>query len=363
MLMESWPISISVQERTRKLIDLFLVSALLDAGAGVKWQYKSKESGRVYRRSEGLAVAVLESFKAGLFSSDPNEPCQVDSIGLGKLTVGSMAKALQVTEHNPIEGLEGRTSLLLRLAGALKKNLDIFGVDARPGNMLGWYSDFGIIRDNLLTVLTDYLLSHPSTQASSVPVVPLPVLWDILMEGLAPIWPVKTKVDGISVGDAWPCLSMPVDSANPCGNIVPFHKLTQWLCYSLMVPMTKLMHIHFAGVELLTGLPEYRNGGLLIDTGLLTLKPEDAKRGLNQFQANALKHNQPSMEVVPLFSVDDDVVIEWRALTVGFVDDLAFEVNSILGLVGDKKLSLAQILEAGTCKVRNGSMLLCGLRY
>lgn len=176
------------------------------------------------------------------------------------------------------------------------------------------------------------------------------------MDGLAPIWPdTRTQVDGISIGDAWPCSSMPSDPRNPCANIVPFHKLTQWLCYSLMVPMTKLMHVHFAGVELLTGLPEYRNGGLLIDTGLLTLKPEDAKRGLHQYQVNAMKEGQPNVEVVPLFAADDDLIVEWRALTVGFLDELLVEVNSLLGLRNNDKLNLAQMLEAGTWKVSIGS--------
>jgi hypothetical protein len=45
------------------MIDLFLVSVLLDAGAGTQWSYKSTENGRVYRRSEGIAVATLEMFK------------------------------------------------------------------------------------------------------------------------------------------------------------------------------------------------------------------------------------------------------------------------------------------------------------
>jgi hypothetical protein len=45
------------------LIDLFLVSVLLDAGAGTQWSFKSAENGRVYRRSEGIAVASLEMFK------------------------------------------------------------------------------------------------------------------------------------------------------------------------------------------------------------------------------------------------------------------------------------------------------------
>jgi hypothetical protein len=136
--MASWPSTVDNQERTRRLIDLFLVSVLLDAGAGTKWQYKSKESGKIYRRSEGLAVATLEMFKAGTFSSDPREPNQVDSAGLKKLDVATVARGLQVNASNPIDGLEGRTNLLLRLAEALQ-NQQVFGLEARPGNMLGMH--------------------------------------------------------------------------------------------------------------------------------------------------------------------------------------------------------------------------------
>jgi len=120
-------------------LDLFLVSVLLDAGAGNTWSYKSKENGRTYRRSEGLAIASLEMFKAGLFSSNETQPCQVDADGLRKLTVELMAEGLQVSENNPIAGLEGRTGLLIRLADALD-NQQLFGADARPGNMLGMFS-------------------------------------------------------------------------------------------------------------------------------------------------------------------------------------------------------------------------------
>lgn len=144
---------------------------------------------------------------------------------------------------------------------------------------------------------------------------------------------------------------MPSHPTQPWENIVPFHKLTQWLTYSLMVPMNKLLKVHFAGEHLMTGLPEYRNGGLFIDTGLLTLKPEDAKRGLAQYQKNAQVKGQPNVEVVPMFAADDDVIVEWRAVTVGLLDELLKEVNTMLGLTDSDKLSLAQMLEAGSWKV------------
>lgn len=173
------------------------------------------------------------------------------------------------------------------------------------------------------------------------------------MDGLGCVWPTTgAQIDGVSVGDAWPCALMPSHPTHPWENIVPFHKLTQWLTYSLMGPMSKLLGVHFAGSELLTGLPEYRNGGLFIDTGLLVLRPEDAQRGLLQYQRNSRRKGQPSVEVVPLFSVDDDVIVEWRAVTVGLLDELLVEVNAQLGLTGRHALTLSQLLEAGTWKVQ-----------
>lgn len=135
-LLASWSAEIDAQERTRRLLDLFLVSVLLDAGAGSRWSYKSIESGKIYRRSEGLAIASLEMFKAGYFSSSPHNPCQVDSAGLQRLNVQYLAKGLQISDQNPIAGLEGRAGLLARLAKALR-NTAFFGADARPGGMLG----------------------------------------------------------------------------------------------------------------------------------------------------------------------------------------------------------------------------------
>ncbi|KAE8447824.1 hypothetical protein EG329_010053 [Mollisiaceae sp. DMI_Dod_QoI] len=315
-MLASWPASIDPSERCRRLLDLFLVSVLLDAGAGTTWSYKSKNSGRVFRRSEGLAIASLEMFQDGLFSSNSSQPHQVDGEGLRSLTIEKMARGLQVSERNPIAGLEGRTGLLIRLADALN-NQTLFGADARPGNML------------------DYLISHPTTQASSVPVVLLPTLWSVLIDGLAPIWPPsRTAIDGTSIGDAWPLSTMPADATTqPWETIVPFHKLSQWLCYSLMQPMTRLIHIHFAGAELMTGLPEYRNGGLFIDTGVLALKQDDERRGLARFRKEGELSGKGSMEVVPMFTPDDDVIVEWRAVTVGFLD-----------------LLLEEMLEAGSWK-------------
>lgn len=147
------------------MIDLFLVSVLLDAGAGTKWSYKSKESGKVYSRSEGLAVASLEMFKAGAFSGVSTQPHQVDAAGLKKVSVESLARGMQVSDSNPMLGLEGRAGLLIRLGSALE-NADIFGVDGRPGNMIG--EEIGPFASNMLMVSRlSHITSHHSSSLRS----------------------------------------------------------------------------------------------------------------------------------------------------------------------------------------------------
>lgn len=56
-------------ERCRKLVDLFLVSVLLDAGAGNDWKYTEASGGMTVERSEGLAVASLYMFLDGAFGA------------------------------------------------------------------------------------------------------------------------------------------------------------------------------------------------------------------------------------------------------------------------------------------------------
>ncbi|KAI0471456.1 DUF1688-domain-containing protein [Xylariaceae sp. FL0804] len=371
-LLSTFQQGVDSTEKCRRLIDLFLVSVLLDAGAGTSWSFKSAENGRIYRRSEGLAIASLEMFKSGIFSSNPSNKFQVDAEGLRGLTVEQLAKGMQSGPGNELAGLEGRTQLLVRLADALADKRDFFGENARPGNMV------------------DYLLAHPTTQASSTPVVVLPVLWNVLMSGLSPIWPgSRTAIDGISLGDAWPCSSMPQQQQQqqqqrgPSGSvgpqsptfspfpnsssspspsssshataawesILPFHKLTQWLTYSLMQPMQSLLKVQFAGTELLTGLPEYRNGGLFIDLGVLTLRHDDQERGLQNYGDYCRRTGDRGVEVAPMFEPSDDVVVEWRGVTVGLLDKLLVDVNRALQPdLNGGELTLAQLLEAGSWK-------------
>lgn len=186
-------------------------------------------------------------------------------------------------------------------------------------------------------------------------VVPLPVLWNVLMNGLVGIWPPsRTALDGVSLGDAWPCKVLPASDGARWESILPFHKLTQWLTYSLMQPMQSLLNMHFAGTELLTGLPEYRNGGLFVDMGLLTLKADDSERGLQNYREYCLRTGTKQVEVAPMFEPGDDVVVEWRGATVGLLDKLCEEVNKFLkNELAGNELTLPQLLEAGSWKVSN----------
>jgi len=260
---------------------------------------------------------------------------QVDKEGLRALTVEKVAQGMQSQKGNEIAGLEGRTNLLVRLGDAMDFNKEFFGQDGRPGKIV------------------DYLLAHPSTQASSTPIVLLPVLWSVLMQGLSPIWPKnRTRLHGTSLGDAWPCTTMP-QKGELWETIVPFHKLTQWLTYSVMQPMESILKIRFAGTELLTGLPEYRNGGLFVDMGVLTLKANDEERGLQNYKEYCQRTGQKAVEVAPMFEPGDDVIVEWRGVTIGFLDRLLIEVNKNMQVeLQGQELTLAQLLEAGSWKVR-----------
>ena len=103
-----------------------------------------------------------------------------------------------------------------------------------------------------------------------------------------------------------------------------------------MVPFERILGLEWDNADLLTALAEYRNGGLFVDLGVLSLKKEALDRGL-----------KASGGPLPLFEAGDDVIIEWRAMTVFLVDKL---YPMILSRMGGIQLTLAQLLEAGTWK-------------
>jgi hypothetical protein len=194
--------------------------------------------------------------------------------------------------------------------------------------------------------LLDHLLAHAVTNdLTKKSHVSIDVLWNIVVEGFSGVWPAsRTSLDGVSLGDVWPSEAMSEISSLPdrplakfpgTESFVCFHKLSQWLTYSLMEPLA-LAQIAFDGTEKMTGLAEYRNGGLFVDMKVITLKNHIA----DKFPAGA----------VPRFEVFDDVIVEWRSLTVSLLDRVAVLVRENLG-VSEKDFPLVKILEAGNCLV------------
>lgn len=78
-LIESWKkASCDNKELTRRLIDLFFVSVLLDAGAGDHWKFIEPVTGGSYERSEGIAVASLYMFLEGGYTAEKTGTPLVD---------------------------------------------------------------------------------------------------------------------------------------------------------------------------------------------------------------------------------------------------------------------------------------------
>ena len=145
-----------------------------------------------------------------------------------------------------------------------------------------------------------------------------------VLESLGPIWPGRLSVGGVNLGDVW--RHSQIAGPGLTAGLVPFHKLSQWLTYSLIEPILAA-GITVTGVDELTGLAEYRNGGLLLDLELLTPRHDAG--------------------LTPTYPPEAEIIVEWRALTVALLDRLAVQVRDHLG-VSAEAYPLAKILEGGT---------------
>ena len=282
-------------EMARARIDLAIVSVLLDAGAGPRWCYCETESGAVLSRSEGLAVASLRAMQKGLFSVDPSDAWRADAEALSRITPEALAHAFQHGAGNELVGLDGRALLLRRLGEVCAQSPDLFGAPARPGR------------------LYDHWAARGRELAAAE-------MLRTLLLALAPIWPGRISLAGVPLGD---CGRHP---AVPGDGVVPFHKLSQWLAYSLVEPLQDA-GLQVTELDGLTGLAEYRNGGLFIDCGVI--EPRD-----------------PRLLQSPLDALSEPVV-EWRALTVSLLDRLAALVRERLGCSA-REFPLARVLEGGS---------------
>ncbi|CAM9628424.1 unnamed protein product [Chrysoparadoxa australica] len=296
------------REAARRLVDLTTVAVLLDAGAGDTWVFTEEGTGFCVGRSEGLGIASLHMFQSGGFSSDVCSPHRADSVGLKGMKDDAVSAAFQASEANPLVGCEGRAQVLKRLGSSLEEHPSYFerGGIFRPGN------------------LVDYMFS----KADGDGCVSIKVLWEVIMYGYASLWPAgRTVVEGCSMGDTWRHQALP-DDGSGWSQLIPFHKLSQWMTYSLMEPLQEA-GITLTGTAIMTGLPEYRNGGLLVDMGVLEPKHEKVLG----------KAHHPH----------DEVIVEWRALTVCLLDEVYAKLKEKLRLT-EAEFPLVKCLEAGTWK-------------
>ncbi len=289
-------------ERARCRIDLVVTSVLLDAGAGAAWNFYEESTGHSFSRSEGLAVASFRLFLDGGLSSSDGEPLRADAAGLVSVTEAHLARAFQVSDDNPLVGLAGRAALMRGLGDALRAAPEIFGA---------------------ATPRVGGLLDHLWTRAARG-LLPAAEILGAIIEVFSTVWPSRTMLGDVNLGDVWPHPA--AGGTGPGAGLVPFHKLSQWLTYSLIEPLEEA-GLQVVELDALTGLPEYRNGGLFLDTGVLEPKHADVTGGVHL----------PSAEVV----------VEWRALTVALLDRVASGVREILGL-DRSSLPLARVLEGGT---------------
>lgn len=285
--------SFSPLERARSKFDLILVSVLLDAGAGMSWGYTNTHGVR-YTKSEGLAVASLDAFMLGKFCENAN--CmKVESRRLRTITSRDLAEIFQVSDQNPLVGLEGRAKLLQRLGEVLESQNE-----TRPA------------------AIFDRILS--SAQQSRLPAT---TIFGVILEFLAPIWPSRLVINQQNLGDVWQ--HSKIEGLAESNQLVPFHKLTQWLTYSL-IEIFENYGIEVFDLDHLTGLPEYRNGGLFIDMGVLKVAD------------GALEHT---------YQVDSEFIVEWRALTVCLLDLVAEKIRTRIGKT-KQEFPLARVLQGGT---------------
>ncbi len=282
-------------EAARARLDLAIISVLLDAGAGPGWVYREAETGQVLGRSEGLAVASLHAMRAGLFSGDPSRPWRADASALAALSADRLGRAFQHGPDNPLAGLEGRALLLRRLGEVATARPEIFGSPARLGHLHDLWAP-----------------RRADLPASD--------MLKLVLRALGPIWPGRLALGGVPLGDCGRHGAVAGDG------IVPFHKLSQWLVYSLVEPLADA-GFQVTGLDGLTGLAEYRNGGLFVDCGAIVARdPDLLRRPLDPF---------------------GEPVVEWRALTVALLDRLADRVRGRLGLSA-AEFPLAKVLEGGS---------------
>lgn len=332
-------------ERVRARVDLAVISALLDTDPGAAWAYREGKTGaaalpatalpaarasrdellaaldraaagpalaqtaaatadadaRRLSGAQGLAVASLHAFMAGAFSATPGQPGRVDAAALRQVDAAALRGVFQAGSANALTGLEGRAALLVRLGQVLQHESERDGVPARPA------------------LLLDRLTAHGARTALSAPEILHTVL-----QTFAPLWSTGATVLGVAAGDVWPHRFAGGDDPATRG-WVPLHARAQGVCLALLPPL-QAAGIAVSALAALTAVSGHDSGGLLLDAGVL--------------------HPRTTQALARVWKPGDEFVVEWRALTVTLLDELAAQVRTELG-PDAAPLALAGALGAG----------------
>ena len=342
----------SAADAARAHFDLAVVSVLMDVSAGVTWRYRestplsaaalpqaapedllalldraaSARPGEpvapdapaandapapCHAGSAGLAVACFRAFMAGAFSATPGDPCRADAAALRHVDAAALRAIFQSSPSNPLAGLEGRAAALARLGGALQLEAAADSARGHPAAARP-------------ALLFDRISAYGQRQAISA----AEVLGEVLRV-LTPIWPSGSKVQGLPAGDVWPHLWAGAEVGRggqhrTTEGWVPLHTGGQWLTCTLLAPL-QAAGISVGALHDLTGLADCRSAGLLIDGGVIV--PRDPRL------------------LTRTWKLQDECIIELRALTLALLDELAALVQARLGKTA-QELPLACRLQA-----------------
>lgn len=304
----------SIAGMARARIDLALISALLGAGPATAWRYREAASGGEFSGEEGLALASFRAFMDGRFSSIVGEPHRVDARALCAMGHATLAEIFQVSDTNPLAGLDARVSCLHRLGEALRGRPEWFTAEGEPGHLFDT-----LTHRHHAPQLHHH---HPVPNTNKHHLAATRIL-GVLLDTFDPIWPDGQTPVGWARGDVWPHAAAGGEGLS--AGMVPFHMLLQRMTYALLPPF-EWAGVRVHGLDELTGLPDTGAGGLLLDAGVLV--PLDTGYASRPYTAA------------------DPWVIEWRALTVALLDELAAQVRVLLSLREDE-WPLARLQDGG----------------
>ncbi len=224
----AWP---SPAEKARTAFDLAIVSVLLDAGAGPELAISLSGERRDDRPLRGPGARKPVMFRDCEFSMWPSYPLAGRRIGAGRSHRGEARSRLPGV---------GRQSAARRRRAAPT----CCGGSAAPWPRRRRFSAATTRRAP--AGLFDHLAALAENKR-----IAAPVILSELLTHLGPIWPSRLSLGGVALGDCWRHSALKTDDETD--GLVPLHKLSQWLAYSLIEPL------QWAGIEVtdidgLTGL-------------------------------------------------------------------------------------------------------------